>query len=227
MKEKIQLNHVVSPQNYRLLKDGIRYYTWVRSRRRNRHYLLPLKEGEKTARQVGGVVFFLVISILCYFWFFRGQGGWGLMLFGCVADGLSGLLLFRYCRRAAGIIDLLPRFPIAVADLDRGFLKIRNRSGLPFVQTREDSWRIECAALRYVKENSAYKIYNGKEKLWRYFGKAPTWFALSVGYEESPGQCDTQLLFVGSRIPENVFEFFETTLGLELQQHEDYSRFDT
>lgn len=227
MEEKIQLNHVVPPQKYQLLKCGIVYYTWVKSNRKNRHYLLPLKQCEKTVRRTGAAVFLFVLTILFGVWLYREQWRWELMLFCGMVGGILYFLVCQYVRRAVQIIGLLPRFPIAVADLDRGFLIIRNRSALPFVQICEDTWRVELPQLQYVRENTAYKICNGKEKLWRYLGKSPTWTALTVGYGESPGQCRTQLLFVGIRIPENIVEFFDSTLGLDRELHADNSLFDT
>ena len=44
MKEPIRLNHVVSTREYPLLRHGIGYYTWVKSRKADRYYLLPLKK---------------------------------------------------------------------------------------------------------------------------------------------------------------------------------------
>ena len=58
-------------------------------------------------------------------------------------------------------------------------------------------------------------IRNGREKIWNYFGYSPTWSALSVGFGKTADRNRRQLLFVGSRIPENIFQFFTLTLSLQ------------
>ncbi len=226
MKENIQLNHVVSPGKFRLLKYGLGYYTWVKSRRNNRHYLLPLKKQEKIIRLAGGIAGTLALSILFGIWFYREQGWLGAVLFGCVADGLTCLFVYRYYRGAVETIDLLPRFPIAVVDLDKGILKIRNRSGLPFVQTPEDTWQIELRNVDSVKINAANKVHNGKQRLWDAWRQVPSWNALSLRCRPSGGGQMTQLLFVGARIPENMYYMFECTLRLKLETKKDFSIFD-
>ena len=136
----------------------------------------------------------------------------------------SGLVLLL----ALGQIFLLilPRLPIAVADLDRGVLKIRNLSNLPFLQTPGRRWQVEISSLQYCRIDSAYMIRNGREKIWNYFGYSPTWSALSVGFGKTADRNRRQLLFVGSRIPENIFQFFTLTLSLQPIRNADYSRFD-
>lgn len=106
-------------------------------------------------------------------------------------------------------------------------IKIRNSLELPFIQAPPNNWQIAISRLQYIKENSAYSIFNGKQKIWDWIGYVPSWTALSVCYIKTDGLCNMQLLFVGAKIPENIFQFFVHTLSLNLRQDTNYSRFDT
>lgn len=224
--DEIQLNRIILPKERRLTRRGIVYYSWVKSSRRNCFYLLPLKKCEKYVRLAGGAAFISAVLFLTFRMFYE-PGKWrDFLIAGGVLNGLTLLLTFSYCRNAVRTLRLLPRLPIAVADLDRGVLKIRNLSNLPFLQTPGRRWQVEISSLQYCRIDSAYMIRNGREKIWNYFGYSPTWSALFVGFGKTADRNRRQLLFVGSRIPENIFQFFTLTLSLQPIRNADYSRFD-
>ncbi len=227
MKEPIRLNHVVSTREYPLLRHGIGYYTWVKSRKADRYYLLPLKKYEKNCRLVGGIAGVIILCVLFCTWFYHLQGWLGVLVGGCIVNGLTCFFVFLYYKNAVKLIDRLPGFPIAVSDLEKGVLKIRNSSHLPFVQTTQDDFRIDIANLQYIKVNVANKVYNGRQQLWVLHKQIPSWTALSVRGKTVDGKCETQLLFVGERMPENMYDFFEITLRLKLERKADYSYFES
>lgn len=121
--DEIQLNRIILPKERRLTRRGIVYYSWVKSSRRNCFYLLPLKKCEKYVRLAGGAAFISAVLFLTFRMFYE-PGKWrDFLIAGGVLNGLTLLLTFSYCRNAVRTLRLLPRLPIAVADLDRGVLK--------------------------------------------------------------------------------------------------------
>ena len=176
---------------------------------------------------MGGIAGVIILCVLFCTWFYHLQGWLGVLVGGCIVNVLTCFFVFLYYKNAVKLIDRLPGFPIAVSDLEKGVLKIRNSSHLPFVQTTQDDFRIDIANLQYIKVNVANKVYNGRQQLWVLHKQIPSWTALSVRGKTVDGKCETQLLFVGERMPENMYDFFEITLRLKLERKADYSYFES
>ncbi len=226
MNQKIQLNATIRKCDRKLLRYGILYYSWVKSHKHNCYYLLPRKRQERLKRKAGTIIVFIATLIISMLYFYQNGGLFAVLFMGIIFNLTICFIEWLYYQSCCRIINQLPNLPIAIVNIDNGYLKVRNLYKMPFVQIPGKHWKIDIANLKYLRVFSAYRIYNGNQVEWDLVGYVPSWTSLSLCYEVT-GEVVMQLLFVGAKLPDDLLEFFTAALSMKIEREENYSRFES
>jgi len=222
---EIQLYHAVAEEDFDLLKYGFSHYRWIRSRRRNVHYLMYSRRSA-IRRLFVLVVFCVLFAVAIVSACISACDEPSILLLPVILSLAASVIAIRlFLRSSRRVIDRLPTGFIAALEPDRGTVTVRNPSALPFVQIPERRRSMPADDIRKFEYRSAYRIVVNGAAHWNLFGYFPTWhgwYAVS-GPEDRPSE---QLLFVGMSMPMLRCSFLAETMRKELVLSNDFSRFE-
>ena len=222
---EIRLDHAVAEGDFGLLKYGFSHYRWIRSRRRNVHYLMYSRRSEKKRLIVLGV-FCILFAVAVVSACISDCDEPSILILPVVLSLTASVVAIRlFLRSSRRVIERMPTGFIAALDPDRGTLTVRNPSALPFVQIPERRRSMPADDIRKFEYRSTYRIIVNGAAYWNLFGYFPTWHGLYAvsGPEDRPSE---QLLFVGMSMPMLRCSFLAETMRKELALSNDFSRFE-
>lgn len=213
----IELENSVNKSEIELLKYGIYYYYWKKSRKKNKYYLLS-----NSKRNIIKCNFLILIALLIALIssiFIYKKNGFSLATEYFIVLAAIIVCVCIYINSVNKICKLIKSSVIAIFDIDEQFLIIRNCSNLPFVQIHERRQFFRINDIEKLEYDYAYEINNKGIIIWDRIGYVPSWTAVYIYIEQKK-----ILLFVGNKLPQNFYNFFNFVVKLKIEEKKDYSR---